>query len=244
VNIETDMLISILKLTRDGPVSHEVINRDVRIPKEVATELLQRLRNDGLVYVHGNILETSDIQRLQLAVQALQSGADPERVSSFLRWKEFEGIAAVTFERNGYAIKKNLRFKHGGRRWEMDIVGYKRPLVVCVDCKHWHHGPHKSALERIVKEQIDRTSALVKSLPNPAFKIENVSWSGARFVPVVLSLIVDKFKFYNGVPIVPVLQLQDFINQLPLHTDSVLCITSNDTKNSAICQKDLAHKLF
>lgn len=241
MNIETDMLISILKFTRDGPVSHEVINRDIRIPEEVATELFQRLRRDGLICLHGKIVEAGDVQRLQLAVQALRSGADVERVSSLLQWKEFEGIAAVAFERNGYTVKKNLRFKHRGRRWEMDIVGVKRPLLVCVDCKHWHHGLHMSALERIVKEQIVRTSALAKSLPNPAFKIENVSWSRARFVPVILSLTVDKFKFYNGVPIVPVLQLQDFLNQLPIHTDSVFCITSKD---SEICQKDLVHKLL
>lgn len=239
MNVETDLLISILKLTRKGPVSHETINKDVRFPAGLVRELLRRLQHDGLVYVEGNVVEASDVQRLELAVRALRAGADIERVSDLLRWKEFEAMAAVAFEQNRYSVLKNLYFKHSGRKYEIDIVGCRKPLVVCVDCKHWHHGLHKSTLEKVVKEQVERVRALTMSLPNPRIKIECVSWSSPKFVPVILSLMMDESKFCGGVPVVPILGLQDFLNQLPAYADSLLSIKLGDVRKSSSSQKSL-----
>jgi len=46
-------------------------------------------------------------------------------------------------------------------------------------------------------------------------------WKSATLVPLILSMVHGPFKFYNNVPIVPVLQLQDFINELPLEINSL-----------------------
>ena len=231
MNIESDLLISILNLTRDGPVSQKLINNEANLPASLVEELLRKLQDDGLVYLHESILEVTSVQRLRLAVRALKSGGDLERVSGFLQWKEFEGIAAIAFESNGYTVVRNLHFKHGGRRWEIDIVGWKSPMVVCLDCKHWHHGLQRSAAEKIVEQQTIRTRALVMSLPNPAVKIEFLSCGTAKFLPAVLSLTFGKFKFYKGVPVVPVLQLQDFLSQLPAYADSLPCFSANGVKD-------------
>jgi len=233
LNIETELLISILKLTKDGPVSQEVINKELRVPASLVERLLRKLQSDDLIYLHGSIVQASSVQRLRLAVRGLESGGDIERVSGFLQWKEFEGMAAVALESNGYTVVRNLHFKHGGRRWEIDIVGWKSPIVVCLDCKDWHHGLQGSAAEKIAEQQTERTRALVMSLPNPAVKIEFLSCGTAKFVPAVLSLTFDKFKFYKGVPVVPVLQLQDFLNQLPAYADSLLCLGANGLKDYA-----------
>jgi Holliday junction resolvase-like predicted endonuclease len=224
------VLISILGLTRSGPVSHELIKKRVRIPSIVGDELLRKLQNEGLIYVHANMVEASSAQRLRMAVLAIRSGADLERVSSCLQWKEFEDIAAVAFGINGYTVIRNLHFKHGGHRWEIDIIGCKGSLVICLDCKHWHHGLHGLTVQKIAKEQVERTRALVMSLPNPKVKVGCLSMANGKFVPAVMSLSSDKFKFQNGVPIVPVLQLQNFLNELPMHTDSLLYFTPNNAQ--------------
>ncbi len=221
MNIERDLIISILKLTKSGPISFEVVSKDAKLPLSITKNLLKKLQNNGLIYLRNKVIDANSLKRLKLAVHAVQLGADLERVSSFLDWKEFENIAAVAFERNGYTVNKNLRFRHAGRRWEVDIVGCKKPIVVCADCKHWHHGMYPSAIRRIVEEQVERTSALAKSLPELADKIECASWGRVELVPAVLSLVTARFKFYNNVPIVPVLQLQDFLSQLPAYVDSL-----------------------
>jgi hypothetical protein len=221
MSIERDLIICLLKLTAEGPVSKGIVKKDAKLPSEIVENLLRKLQNDRLIYVQKDFVEADSLQRLKLAVRTIGLGADIENVSGFLHWKEFEGMAAIAFERNGYGVKRNLRFKHAGRRWEIDIVGFKRPIAVCMDCKHWHHGMSPSALKRIVEEQEKRTAALATSLPNPAIKVEFVSWSYVKFIPAVLSLVTVSFKFYDDIPIIPVLQLQDFLSRLPAYADSL-----------------------
>lgn len=221
MNVERNLIILILKLTRNGPVSHEIINKEARIPSQDVEKLLLKLQSDGLIYVKGKLIEAYESQRLKLAVKALSLGADLESVSSFLRWQEFEDIAVTALERNSYSVTKNLHFSYAGRHWEMDVVGCKKPLAVCIDCKHWHRAISPSALKEIVEEQTKRTWAFAEILPTFAGKVECASWDHVKVVPTVLSLIAGKFKFYDNVPIVPVLQLQDFLNQLPAYVDSL-----------------------
>ncbi len=224
MSIEMELVLSVLKLTANGAVSYELINKDANLPSATVQKLLGKLQNEGLVYCQHRLVEVDTAQRLKLAMHALQLGADLERVSTLLRWQEFEAIAAIGLEQNGYSIARNLRFKHGGRRWEVDVVGSRKPLAVCVDCKHWRHGLHLSALRKIVKEQMERTSALAQALPNLVYKTECASWSHAKLIPVVLSLTTGNCKFLDNVPIVPVLQVQDFLNQLPAYTDSLFFV--------------------
>ncbi|MEM3443012.1 MAG: hypothetical protein QXM86_04060, partial [Candidatus Bathyarchaeia archaeon] len=100
-------------------------------------------------------------------------------------------------------------------------VGCKRPLVVCVDCKHWQRSLYPSALRKVVENHVERTFALAEELGNIAHKVGCVGWDSAKLIPTVLSLLVPRSKFFDNVPIVPVLQLQDFLNQLPAYVDSL-----------------------
>ncbi len=234
MSVESDVIMTVLKLTKEGPVLIERVNKHVRFPSTVVSELLQKLQKDGLVYSREEMLEATTLQRLELAVRALKRGADLEKVSGLLQWREFEAMVAFAFENNGYSVTRNLRFKHDGRRHEIDVVACRKPLILCVDCKHWHHSMGNAAMRRIAKEQISRVHSLASSLPNPKIDLELHSWRSARFVPVILSLVVDKSKFCSGVPIVPILQAQDFLNQLPAFADSMLCINlSNDARQSS-----------
>jgi Holliday junction resolvase-like predicted endonuclease len=223
--IERDLLISLLKLTEDGPVLIEYVNKDVRIASNIVKKLLNKLQNEGVINLKEDFVEVGTGNRLRLAVKAVALGADVEHVSALLRWQEFEDIAAVALERNGYVTRKNVRFKYGGRRWEIDVVACRKPLVLCVDCKRWQRGLKPSALRKIVEAQVNRASALADTLPSPALKIECVKWNKTKFVPVILSLMPSSYKFFDNVPVVPVLQLQDFLTQLPAYIESLKYFT-------------------
>ena len=223
--IERDLLTSLLKLTKDGPVIIESVNQDSRIASDIVKKLLKKLQNEDLLYLNGNTVEADSSKRLRLAVEAVSLGADVERISSFLRWQEFEDMAALALERNGYAVAKNMRFKYAGRRWEIDVVGCRKPLVLCLDCKHWQRGVKPSASRKIVEAQAERAHALADILPSPKLKVNCVKWNEAKFIPVIVSLIPSSFKFYDDVPVVPVLQLQDFLIQLPAYVESLKYFT-------------------
>ena len=223
--IERDLLVSLLKLTKDGPVLVECVNQDSKIASDIVRKMLEKLQNANLLYMKGNTVEADSNKRLRLAVEAASLGADIERVSTFLRWQEFEDIAAVALERNGYVVTKNMRFTHVGRRWEIDVVGCRKPLVLCLDCKHWQRGVKPSALRKIVEAQTERAYALANALPSPKLKVKCVDWLKAKFIPVILSLIPSNSKFSDTVPLVPVLQLQNFLIQLPAYVDSLKYFT-------------------
>ena len=109
-----------------------------------------------------------------------------------------------------------------GRRWEIDIVGCRKPLVISMDCKHWRHGMSPSALTKIAEAQVERTRELAESVPNISLELEWVKWDRVKLVPVVLVLVPGSFKLYGKVPVVPVLQLQDFLSQLPACIESLM----------------------
>lgn len=226
--VEVDLIIEVLRLTKEGPVLIEDVKRHVRFPSTIVDKLLQKLQKEGLVNAGREMLEASTLQRLDLAIHALKKGADLEKVSGLLQWREFEAMAAFAFENYGYSVTKNLRFKHDRRRHEIDVVACKKPLILCVDCKHWHHSMGDAAMKKIAEEQITRVHSLVKCLPNPKIDLELPLWKSAQFLPMILSLVVDKSKFCSGVPIVPILQVQDFLNQLPALMDLMLSISSSD----------------
>ena len=219
--IERNLIISLLKLTKNGPVLIKDVNQDARIASDIARKLLEKLQNEDMLYLKEDSVEADSDNRLRLAVKAVSLGADVEHISAFLGWQEFEDIAALALERNGYSVAKNVRFKHAGRRWEIDVVGCREPLVLCVDCKHWQRGVKPSALRKIVEAQVERAQALADALPSATLKVKCAKWNKAKFIPMILSLMPSSFKFYDDVPVVPVLQLQDFLTQLPAYAESL-----------------------
>ena len=221
MTIETDLLLSVLKMTKDGPVLIKCINQDSRIASDIIRKLLEKLQNEGMLYIKADTVEADSDNRIKIAVKTASLGVDVDHISASLRWQEFEKIAAFALERNGYTTVKNMRFKQAGRKWEIDVVGYSKPLVLCVDCKHWKREVKHSALRKIVKEQVKRARALAQAMPYPTLKVECVKWKKAKIVPVILSLIPSRLKFCYNVPIVPILQFQDFIMQLPAFTESL-----------------------
>lgn len=215
MSVERELAISILKLAKDLSVRHELINRDAKIPSVIGLNLLRKMRNEGLIYLRGKDVETGSFQRLKLAVRAIELGADPERVAAFLEWAEFEQMAASIFETNGYTVTRNLRFREGSKCWEIDIVACKRPIVICVDCKHWHRTMFPSTTQKIVEKQVQRTKSLARSLPNPNIQLQCSTWQNATLVPTLLSLLRGRFRFWDDVPVVSLPQLQDFLTQIP-----------------------------
>lgn len=221
------VLLYLLKLTKNGPVSKLTLTKAARLPVQVVEAALLEFSQVSLFEEHQDIIETSPSQRLRLAVTALQLGADFEVICRLLSWAEFEGIASEVFGANGYRVIRNFRFRNGGKRWEIDILALQKPAILCVDCKHWARGLRSAAAAKIVEAQIERTSALAKMLPHYRETMETEHWHTAKLTPLILSLFQGSQKFHFNVPIVPILKLQDFMNEALLEGDLLLSIVKN-----------------
>jgi Holliday junction resolvase-like predicted endonuclease len=158
---------------------------------------------------------------LKIALKAIELGADIERVCKSLTWQEFEDISVLAFEANDFRTTKHLRFTWADRRWEIDILALKEPLVLCADCKHWRHGWSGSGSRKAVEMQVERTKFLAEASKTIEDKIGIGKWKRTYFVPMILSLVPASEKFYKNVPIVSVLQLGDFLPQMPAFFDKI-----------------------
>ena len=219
MRIDREITLSVLKLTQKGVVQKDHVAQDAHTPIDIADEVLRKLYEKSLVELNGNNLTTTSSQRLELAIEAIKQGADPQRTCRFLEWKEFENITAAAFTANGYTIKENVHFKAADdKRWEIDLVACKQPQIVCADCKHWQHGWSRTAIEKTVDTQVERTKAFAKSLQKFTDTLGPNEWASATLIPIVIALATNPLKIHNNTPIVPVLQLQSFISELPAQT--------------------------
>jgi Holliday junction resolvase-like predicted endonuclease len=216
MTVEKEVVLALLRLTRSGPTSKISLTRNLRIPAQLVDQILEKLHQGGLFQTYGSMIETTSSQRIKMAIHALEVGADFELACRMLSWAEFEGIAAQAFEANGCLAIRNFHFKCASRKWEIDILALRKPLVLCVDCKHWKRGWQRAAIEKAVEEQLKRTEALANALPDYHYKAKIERWQTCSFFPIVLSLMPGPYKSYDDVPVVPILQVQDFINELPL----------------------------
>jgi len=221
-----DLLLALLRSTLGGPVSVGLLSEETRMPAGVVKQNLLGLARKGLVTtIDGKEFETSGEQRLSLAVLALREGADMERVCKALGWREFEDLVALALDQKEFEVKKHFRFKRS-RRYEIDVVGLKEPLVLSVECKHWKRSWRRAATIDAVRAQVDRTRALAQSLPEPRDRLGVARWGEVRFMPLVLTLSNTPLKICDGVPVVPIFHFNSFLNEMKTYMDELMTFSA------------------
>jgi len=221
MTLEREVLISALRMTKAHDAQIEEISLDARVPAQIVYRIMRRNSEMKIVKLEGRTVVMSSEQRMMAAIRITELGGDLERVCKLLEWDEFEDVSALAFESNGFSVRKHFHFKHLERKWEIDILALKNPIVVSVDCKHWQRGWRGSSIAKIADSQIMRTKALAEASSLLLEKMGLRKWKEARFVPIILSLLPSNFKFYRDVPIVPILQLRNFLNEVPAYLHSL-----------------------
>jgi hypothetical protein len=84
MTVERNLLRSILKLTKKGPIEKTLISRDAQIPVQIADDMLKDFSKAGFVQIRGKVIEASLNQRVKIAIHAIRLGADFESVCNLL----------------------------------------------------------------------------------------------------------------------------------------------------------------
>ena len=160
-NMLTDkLLVVMLKASKTGIDIHQLA-RELNISSNIVNDVLREYESRGLVTIHHDELSATPLQRLNLATLAINHGISIEQVAHNLEWQEFEDLAIRVLHHHSYSTKKHYRFKHHDRRFEIDIVGVKQPLILSIDCKHWKKSWQRSAtLQMIGLSEEDRAVPL------------------------------------------------------------------------------------
>ena len=174
-----------------------------------AKELLYTLVQNGIGTWNDDLVDF-DIpnDRLQTALFAINLGATIEDVSEYLTWRDFESLTGLILEEKDFDVTKNLILTKP--RMEIDVIGKKMDIALLIDCKHWK-AMSKSALDEIVKKQIERVKRYVAD--------ESMS-----ALPVIVTLLQEEIQFVDNVPIVPIMKLSSFLDEFLGNLDSLTSI--------------------
>jgi Holliday junction resolvase-like predicted endonuclease len=168
------------------------------------------LAKTRVITLRQGIVEVDTSQRMRLAERLIHEGRDPQKVSRFLRWQEFEEFGEQTLRQNGFRTVKHVVFKGRAGKREIDLLAWNDTLLLAIDCKHWVRGISPSQARNVAQAQIERAEALAKR-----FDLLNkfgVSRAESRYiVPVLLCLGIPRQRIVDGVPVVGVSELISFL---------------------------------
>ncbi len=163
-----------------------------------AKEIFNVLAANNIGSFEGEIINFNQGDKLRAALFAIEQGAPIEEVSTFLNWRDFEGIVAEILESKDFSIIKNLVLKKP--RMEIDVIGVNHGIALLIDCKHWKR-LSQSSLREIVKKQVERVKHYVAKK------------QGVIAVPAIVTLYQEELTFIDKVPIIPILQFSSFVDE-------------------------------
>ena len=142
------------------------------------------------------------------ALDLIASGVPEEEAARFLTWKDFEGFCAQLLRASGYAVRENVYLSHP--RAQIDLVASGPLFVINLDCKRWKRAPSRSALEDFALAQLRRSRLLRRNMDDPR-----------PIISVVLSLSESAGSFVEGVAVVPLRALRNFLETVESYSGSL-----------------------
>lgn len=174
-----------------------------------AKEILNVLVANKIGSFEGEIINFYQGDKLRTALFAIEQGVPIEEVSTYLNWRDFEGIVAEILQSKDFSIIKNLVLKKP--RMEIDVIGVNHGIALLIDCKHWKR-LSQSSLREIVKKQVERVKHYVAKT------------QGVIAVPVIVTLYQEELSFIDKVPIIPILQFSSFVDEFYGNLDKLKTI--------------------
>lgn len=127
---------------------------------------------------------------------------DLERVSKEVVWQNFEILVGFIFEANNFQININKVRTFNKKRRQYDVIAKKNGKTYLVECKKWAGNRYRlSALKKAIEKHKERTE-FYRNL------------SGENSIPIIVTFVEEDIKFYEDMPIVPVLRLNSFISEI------------------------------
>jgi hypothetical protein len=146
------------------------------------------------------------------ALAQIRAGRDAESVSSGLTWSEFEEFCAEALAAAGYFVRRNVMLRKPRR--QLDLLAESSTMGLTIDCKHWRRGMGLATLERLTLAQAERTRQYKTRLDA----------TDKGILPMLLTMVDNGTRIVNGVPIVPLFALRDFLATVNRFDDALLFV--------------------
>jgi len=99
-------------------------------------------------------------------------------------------------------------------RRQLDLLAESSTMGLSIDCKHWRRGVGLATLERLALAQTERTRQYKTRLDAPEIGI----------LPMLLTMVDNGTRIVDGVPVVPLFALKDFLATVSRFDDELLFV--------------------
>ncbi len=120
----------------------ELSNEEEKKVEDMSNQLINKLR------------EHEEQKSILYAVHLIKNGFETRKIFQIIGWKGFEKVTAILLESLDANVFSNFRFKTIlGEKREIDILAFRRPIVLSIDCKNWlRKGSHTYGLRQAAKQ--------------------------------------------------------------------------------------------
>jgi len=181
-----------------GGISVKDFSMATQTSEELAAQILDNFMQNGIGTYENSLIYFEKNDKLKTSLLAISVGAAIDEVSRLLEWQDFESLVAEILEKRDFDTTRGLILTNP--RMQIDVVGIKSETALLIDCKHWQK-MNQSSLQSAVKKQIERTRQFLSK--------EKVQAA----IPAIVTLYEYNIKFINGVPIIPIYQLDAFCDE-------------------------------
>jgi len=230
----TDLEIKLLELTKTHKrTTVRNLALELRVDDKRVQKRLVSLRDAGFVNWIDGIVEQDSLQRMMLAQELIQEGRDPQRVSRFLVWQEFEEFVERALIGNGYRAVRHFVFKSRLGRREIDILAWNDVWILAIDCKHWATQLAHSRIKNSAHAQKERTCALAQRAD--LLQRRGIKSMDLPLIAVILVLGEPRDRVIEGVPIVPLAKFPSFLHEgSPYEPDIAITHVSQESKQTTL----------
>jgi len=167
--------------------------------------LLSELESGGLARKIGRSVELLAGGRVALVTAAIRGGASLSTIE-YLNPSEFEDFVSRLLEVQSFAVRTRVRFRAPAEGTEMDVVGWRRPRALYIDCKRW---PRRTVYGAPCRKQVER----VKKWGAAALKRMGVTGNVKGF-PIVATVIPGVERVTEGCVLVGADKLNSAIHKI------------------------------
>ena len=164
-----------------------------------------------------NHKEFSDHLKGDIMLKLVEKGTDISSIFAYLDWKGFEIIISSIFDKLGFTILYNFRFKDEFTKYEIDVLAFKFPYLFIIDCKHYKN-PTSSIMKSAAIKQKERAEVLLDVFPilydELVSKLNLPIKRQIYLYPLLISWRNHDIQFYQNVPIVAFSQLSGFLQEI------------------------------
>ncbi|MFX1563904.1 MAG: restriction endonuclease [Promethearchaeota archaeon] len=176
----------------------------------------------------------SGTAKVQIAMQAIRLGQPERKILDSLTWQEFEEFVSAIFDRHGFFIHHRYRFTIS-RKYEIDVIASRKPVLFFVDCKHYGIRKGKSSvLRNAVEDQLERTKVLATHFAAHQAKLNCLKWDKVILLPLLVTMLHEDLIYHEKIPIVPAAKLNAFILDYHKALDELRIVYPSSTRQHTL----------